>query len=244
MDIYFSSALHKSLYNKTNNNLLMTWDDFLIQYPEFKKYKNLFLQSRIKGNSSITLEIPWINFLAIDYLNEVLLGAPKVFEYGMGGSTIFFAKKNLEVISVEHNKSYYEEVNKLIRQKYKKQSIQLFLSEPKTDSIETKYVSNRSEYYGLSFKDYVHTINQFPDQYFDLVLVDGRCRIECCKIASTKIKKNGVLILDNSDYMHYQSGIKDLDFHFLKNWKKKDILSPGPFSQVIGWQTTYWVNTG
>ena len=50
-------------------------------------------------------------------------------------------------------------------------------------------------------------------------------------------------MLDNSDYMHYQSGIKDLDLHFLRNWKKKDLLSPGPFSQVIGWQTTYWVNT-
>ena len=243
MDIYFTSVFHKSLYNKSKSNSTKAWDNFLIQYPKFEKYKNLFLQSRIKGNSPITLEIPWINFLAIDYLNEVLSDASKVFEYGMGGSTIFLAKKNLEVISVEHNKSYYEEVNKLIRQKYKKQSIQLFLSEPKTDSIETKYVSNRNEYYGLSFKDYVHAINQFPDQYFDLVLVDGRCRIECCKAASNKVKKNGVLMLDNSDYMHYQSGIQDLDLHFLKKWKKQNLLSPGPCSQVIGWQTTYWVNT-
>ena len=244
MDIYFSSAFHKSLYNKSNDNHLKTWDDFLIQYPEFKKYSDLFLQSRMQGNNSITLEIPWINFLAIDYLNEILLGASKVFEYGVGGSTIFLAKKNLEVISVEHNKSYYEAVNKIIIQQYKKQSIQLFLSVPKPNSVETKYTSNRNEYSGLSFKDYVHTINQFPDQYFDLVLVDGRCRIECCKAASRKIKKNGVLMLDNSDYMHYQSGIQDLDLHFLKNWKKQNLLSPGPCSQVIGWQTTYWVNTG
>lgn len=91
MDIYFTSVFHKSLYNKSKNNSLIEWDNFLVEYPKFEKYKNLFLQSRIKGNSSITLEIPWINFLAIDYLNEVLSDASKVFEYGMGGSTIFFA---------------------------------------------------------------------------------------------------------------------------------------------------------
>ena len=243
MNINFKSLFHKILYKKFGNNFAIVWNNFLSQYPKFKKYSNLFLQSRIQGNSSISLEIPWINFLAIDYLNKILNLESKVFEYGMGGSTIFFAKKTAEVFSVEHNKNYYEEVNKLIEQKYKKQSIQLSLSVPKADSVETKYTSNRLEYSGLSFKDYVHMINQFPDQYFDLVLVDGRCRIECCKVASTKIKKNGVLMLDNSDYLHYQKGIKDLDLHFLSHWKKKDLLSPGPFSKVIGWQTTYWVNT-
>lgn len=40
---------------------------------------------------------------------------------------------------------------------------------------------------------------KFPNEYFDLILIDGRVRMNCLKNATPKLKVGGVLIFDNSD---------------------------------------------
>ncbi|UZJ65355.1 hypothetical protein OKW96_03920 [Sphingobacterium sp. KU25419] len=59
---------------------------------------------------------------------------------------------------------------------------------------------------GLEGDDYVHAILQ-QDQLFDIVIVDGRRRIACCKNAIQRLSETGVLILDDAEREHYQPAI-------------------------------------
>ena len=58
--------------------------------------------------------MPWITFAAITYLKQVLSPDMRVFEYGTGGSTLFFARRVAEVISVEHDPVWYEQLREII----------------------------------------------------------------------------------------------------------------------------------
>ncbi|MDM8553380.1 hypothetical protein QUF75_01435 [Desulfococcaceae bacterium HSG7] len=51
---------------------------------------------------------PWIAFGAIRFLEKHLHEDMHVFEYGIGGSTLFFAKRVKAVVSIEHDKEWYE----------------------------------------------------------------------------------------------------------------------------------------
>ena len=65
------------------------WENFVKQYPNCEKYGEAWLKSRNLDASPLSLEIPWINFPSIDFLENSLVGSSKIFEFGMGGSTVF-----------------------------------------------------------------------------------------------------------------------------------------------------------
>src|SRR5712692_963092 len=50
--------------------------------------------------------LPWFTFGAIDFLQSWVKPHHRVFEYGCGGSTLFFAARAARVVCVEHNKSW------------------------------------------------------------------------------------------------------------------------------------------
>ena len=56
--------------------------------------------------------IPWLSYPCIDFLNERLNSNLKLFEYGSGNSTFFYAGKVHKVVSVEHDKNWYNKINK------------------------------------------------------------------------------------------------------------------------------------
>src|SRR6266851_3560212 len=47
--------------------------------------------------------LPWFTFAAIDFLDEWVKPHHTVFEYGCGGSTVFFAERAQAVVCIEHN---------------------------------------------------------------------------------------------------------------------------------------------
>ena len=46
---------------------------------------------------------PWVTYAAINFLSRSLTEQMRVFEWGVGGSTIFFAQRAAELVSVEHD---------------------------------------------------------------------------------------------------------------------------------------------
>ena len=48
------------------------------------------------------------------------------------------------------------------------------------------------------FDDYVAAINDELDNSLDLVIVDGRARVECVRRAMPKVKPGGLLLLDDT----------------------------------------------
>jgi hypothetical protein len=187
--------------------------------------------------------LPWITFPAIKFLKGFLKNDMRVFEYGTGGSTVFFAERVKEVISTEHDPLWLEKVSGCLRN-LEYQNWYSHLIEPKVDSLFANkspsepddYISTDEGFKGKSFQEYVLSIDQYPNQYFDLVLVDGRARPSCIKQAIPKIKPGGFLVLDNSDRAYYLEKVQT----YLNDWLFLDFPGPCPyiasFSRTSAWK--------
>lgn len=193
--------------------------------------------------SPLTDEQPWLTFAAIQFLEKTLRKDMRVYEYGAGGSTLFFAKRVKEVISVEHDQIWSDKIFEVIKKRNYHNSL-IHLVEPTTNefllgqdpSEPNSYISSLDLFTNQYFKDYAINIDNYPDGYFDVVLIDGRARPSCFKHAITKVKEGGFLILDNAERPHY------LYIHeFLENshWIKYELHGPGPYNLYF-WQTCVW----
>jgi len=181
-----------------------------VKFYDMARFFPKWMKSFYRGYEPIAKEEPWLTFNAIEFLTCIIKKDMVVFEYGTGGSTLFFARKVREVFSVEHNRLWYERVlDKLKDSNYKNCHIEL--QEPVHDPFNINrnpgapdsYTSSNEEYHGKCFKNYVMYIENFPDSYFDLILIDGRARPSCFKHAVKKVKHGGFIILDDAQRGHY-----------------------------------------
>jgi len=130
--------------------------------------------------------LPWLTYSIIDFITERLSKDYNVFEFGSGNSTLFFAERVKQVSSVEHNIEWY---NKLI-------------SKIPGNSNLILSKSDDSEDYIAGFKQ--------SNMKYDLIIIDGIHRVDCCLSASNYLTDKGVIILDDSERMEYKEGIQYL----------------------------------
>lgn len=231
---------------------------YLINSLHFKRYYpdsfNLWYLMRIfpkwlinlNGNS-LKDEIPWISFSAISFLKKNIKPNMQIYEFGSGGSTLFFSKYTCNVISVEHNKKWYALMSKAIRSKgYNNCNIRLIEPTSCEDTINKDfsnpdhYKSSCKEFIDKSFIEYARSIEDYPDNYFDIVLIDGRARPSCIKHSINKIKEKGFLILDDSERKYYLDYFKFKFLNFTKLFDKTYIFyGPSPYCRPFK-ETTIW----
>ncbi len=162
--------------------------------------------------------LPWMNYHAIDYISELPKENLKIFEYGSGSSTLYWVSAGSEVVSVEHDKEFYNELSVKLNG-----SIKYLLIEPELRNSDVDYnpaspdLFQSSDFRGYSFEKYVKAIDVFQDEFFDIVVIDGRARPSCIKRAISKVKRGGKLIIDNSDRDYYLS----LTSEMLVGWSKR-----------------------
>ncbi len=130
--------------------------------------------------------LPWLTYSFIDFIIERLRNEFNVFEFGSGNSTLFFAKRVMEVTSVEHNIEWYNKLKNKIPD-----NSNLILS--KSDGSE----------------DYVGVLKQSNKKY-DLIIIDGIHRVDCCLSVSNYLTDKGVIILDDSERVQFSKGIEHL----------------------------------
>jgi hypothetical protein len=188
--------------------------------------------------NSLENRVPWITFEACRFIKSILTPDFIVFEYGSGGSTLFFAENCQRVISVEHDVKWFDLVRSALAKKQVNNcDLQLILPEPtviSSGSFDDPECYADEDYKGYNFYRYVSSIDSFPDEFFDLVVVDGRARPSCVIHARPKIKIGGYLLLDDSERDSYQRA-KGL----LSGWDKHEFYGPGPYSTKF-WETTIW----
>ena len=179
-------------------------------------------------------EIPWINFPAIDYLRNFANKSMRVFEYGSGGSTLFWAKRVKQVISVEHDAQWAKKIATYIHRTATHQVTLHHISpEPAPDFANrqiasvTDCISDDSSFQGMHFEKYVNKILDFPDNYFDVVVVDGRARPSCLNKARKKVSPTGIIVVDNTEREYYLS--EALPFLEKEGWKQIDFFGPVPY---------------
>ena len=114
-------------------------------------------------------------------------------------------------------------------------NVQYILSEPEPDpdyyekNFENPrdFISSDKAYKGGNFEKYAKVIDSFPDEYFDIIVVDGRARPSCVQQAIPKLKKGGWLIIDNSERKYYTA-----PFPFdKKSWKISIFAGPVPYTR-------------
>ena len=178
----------------------------LLRNSSQRKHFFRWLES-LKKDYFLLKKQPWLVFDAIDFLNSLPLENKRVFEYGSGGSTLYWLSRNMLPVSVEHDPAWFE----LVRIHLGTSKVDYRLVEPQKhvekgilDSADPLlYLSDDPRLNEYNFKSYASQIDGFPDGYFDVVLVDGRARPACIMHSAPKVKVNGLLILDNADRLYY-----------------------------------------
>jgi len=187
-------------------------------YRYFSRWKN----SLDEKANSVADRLPWLTFPVIDLLNNKINATSKIFEYGGGGSTLFFLDRAGEVVTVEHDKDWFVKLDELVsgdkRARWKgnfiapEPAIDAAILEP---SNPADYASADDLFKQSTFKQYAKKIDDYTDNYFDIVLVDGRSRPSCMAHSISKIKPGGWLVIDNSDRAYYFNHLADkLSQHF------------------------------
>lgn len=187
----------------------------------WKSYSRLKSSWKPERNSVVD-ESAWLTFEAIDFLDDYLKPDQKVFEYGGGGSTLFFCKRAGFVVTVENHEAWYKILSDKIKEKaylnwegHFEPGIALDSVQSRNPSEPKDYMSGVKGFENLSFERYANAISKFPNETFDLVLVDGRARPSCAAAAIPKLKPGGILILDNAERIYYTKILQPiLDQHF------------------------------
>ena len=158
----------------------------LLSHPQY--ISRCVAHNVINGKTPLDLEVPWFSYAAIDFLDGFVLPDMSVFEFGSGGSTVFFAKRARKVFSVEDNISWYEWVSRRLQQK------------GLTNAELRLCPFNFKDPVGFENSDYLRAM---PDEKFDVVVVDGSeewtyVRPVCFELAETRVKEGGIIVVDDS----------------------------------------------
>lgn len=126
--------------------------------------------------------IPWWSYSAIYFLENRLSPTMRVFEYGSGNSTLWFAQRVESVAAVEHSRGWHD---------------RLLPSLPKNARLLLQPLAET--------KDYENSILRVGG-LFDVVVIDGRRRNECAESVLQALAPHGVLVWDNSERERYRTG--------------------------------------
>lgn len=119
---------------------------------------------------------PWLGYRALNRLDQLIQPEWKMLEFGSGMSTLWFARRCREVISIEHDDDWYWQVREMLDQ-----------AGMRNVRYEHRPVANYAR------------LEDVEDKSLDFVLIDGAERGQCAASALRKVRDGGYIYLDNSD---------------------------------------------
>lgn len=141
--------------------------------------------------------LPFLNYPVISFLAGRARPDMRVFEYGSGFSTLWWASRVAEVVACEHNAAWHER-------------------------ISAQAPGNASIVHVPLDAGYSSYAARFPGR-FDILVIDGRNRVECARNSLECLTPTGVVIWDDIQREKYREGsclllsrgFKRLDFEGL-----------------------------
>lgn len=155
----------------------------------------------------IALDVPWWTYRAIDQVDLFLKSRPNaaVFEFGSGASTVWLARRAGTVHSIEHDRDWFDLMQNRIAA-YRNIRLGLVPADTVRGS-DPVYHSQKEDYAGQSFENYVKTIT-LTGQTYDLIVIDGRARAACLHVAQNCLSKGGMIVFDNTGRQRYDRAIR------------------------------------
>lgn len=121
---------------------------------------------------------PWISYDAQQVIAAHLTPRSRVLEFGSGMSTVWYAERAGEVVSIENYRPWFDQVQGIINSR-------------KIGNIRYRFAADFDEYTTIGDKE--------RSDGFDLIMIDGRVRDRCVRAALDMLRPGGMLYLDNSD---------------------------------------------
>jgi len=130
---------------------------------------------------------PWIALGAIDYIEQHADRKWSVFEWGCGGSTVWFAENFAVTISVESDGQWAALVEQALVERHLRATLHL---SPVVDHTVDP----------MANEEYAAVIEQYPNAQFGLILIDGpvNSRLGCAHHALGHMLPGGLMVLDNA----------------------------------------------
>lgn len=155
--------------------------------------------------------LPWMTLPFIHFLDRRLHSSLSLFEFGSGNSTKYFARKVGTIRSVEHDAEWYTRFHKdELRGLINHQPLD------ETDRYERSALASGKKY--------------------DIIVVDGRRRVQCIVHSIHALRDGGVFIFDDSERDEYAEGIKvltDSGFKRLDFWGMAPGMHAGKCTSVF-----------
>lgn len=161
-------------------------------------------------NKYLVARRPWLADEAVAELRKLVTADTRVFEWGSGGSTLFFLDQGAHVVSVEHHADWSKKVAEFVvagddGTHMARAALHCIAPNAKAPpgSDPCNYLkctsSDKREY-----RAYCEHILQYAPDSFDLVLVDGRARPACVWLAVPRVAPGGIIVLDDCQRTRYQ----------------------------------------
>lgn len=192
----------QDLRKQTNNFKMLAQN-----YGQWKSIK--YFSSVDKGGAPI----PWYTYPTIEFLSHLDFSSFKIFEYGSGNSTLWWASRSRQVTSVEDDELWFKKIKRL----------------NKEQNIEYRLEKDPQKYFTMATNN------------FEVFIVDGKYRRECINhIVNLEVEGRGrgvMIILDNSD--KYPNTLKFLQEKL--GWIQIDFHGYGPINSYT-WTTSILIN--
>ena len=137
---------------------------------------------------------PWISPGAVGFCDHHLTIEMTGFEWGSGISTVWFGRRLQRLVSVEHDPRWYA----LVTRRLKKAGLHqvgcrlIPLEHDASQPTLPRYERTPS---------YVRAVEEFPNESLDFVAVDGHYRQACVLAALPKLKRGGMLLVDDTNWL-------------------------------------------
>lgn len=160
--------------------------------------------------------LPWYTYPCIAFLEGRVRPEMRVFEYGSGQSTRWWAARVQHVDSVEDDKTWFERVSTDI-----------------PGNVDLRFASSDGDAYERSALD--------RGKRFDVVVIDGSHRDECAHATLEVIDDRGVVIWDNTQKPGvFSEGLGTLE---AAGFRRVDFFGIGPLN-MDPWCTTVLYRPG
>ena len=122
--------------------------------------------------------LPWYTYPAIEYLLAFNFSTCRVFEYGAGASTLWWAERAQNVVSVESEADWVAQLKPRL-----------------PANAQIHHEGDRDRFI------------RAPDGMFEVIVIDGPpshgagARYACCEAMWPHLRPGGIVILDNSDWL-------------------------------------------
>ncbi|MAA75700.1 MAG: hypothetical protein CMN28_13445 [Salinisphaeraceae bacterium] len=134
--------------------------------------------------------IPWMNLTVVALLKARLTRDLTMFEYGSGYSTHFFAARVKSIKSVEYDRHWQQ----LIGKDFPANGELIYIPQ----DVDGKYC------------------RAVGGGNYDVIVIDGRDRVNCMKQSLSALSPGGVIIFDDSHRTEYQGAFEDARAHGFK----------------------------